>query len=279
MPFCQLLRNAAAAAMLLALLAGLPCAAQRIVLPHATGALTPAAEWTVLRIAELENAARDDDPTGEPAHTMLLATIAELRAAGRLREHALFHAPGTADGTLRIVNAWSEDGGATGAELLRDDRVEAVRLALEPELRGGGTEVRYLGHEKAGLFPVGALILRFELRRDDRTWFLRHHLVPAGDRLQYFDALWCAGDDGATAEHAIDALLATYDGAREQSGDPVLRNMLLGGLAGAFAGIAAALLRRRRLQRLLAAQRADDHTDHGTDADPDAATGGPPAPR
>lgn len=271
MPSCASLPRtprAAAAATLAAsfaaiacLVAAVPVVAQRIVLPDATGALSPGADWVVLRTAELERPSRSTDPTAEPARTLLLQTIAELRRAGRLREHALFHQPGGSAGTLRLVNAWSAAGGATAAELAEPDRVAAMRAALEPELQQGGAEVRYLGDGGAGLFAVGSAMLRFAVRRDGSDWVLRHHAVPAGERLQYFDAIWSDGDPGGEA--AVDDLLRTFDGAREGSGDPVLRNMLLAGLAGAVAGVGTALLRRRRLQRLLrtAAPAGDEGAD------------------
>lgn len=264
MPFCACpLRTPPSVALfavracLFAGLAWLSAAApaQRIVLPDATGALTPSAGWVVLRTAELERASRPTDPTDEPGRALLLATIAGLRSAGRLREHALFHQPGAPAGALRLVDAWAAPGGATALELNDRDRVEAMRAALEPELQEGGAEVRYLGHLGTGLFAVGSVVLRFAVRRDGHDWVLRHHVVPAGDHVQYFDAMWSDGDPGGEA--AVDDLLRTFDGAREGTGDPVLRNMLLAGLAGAVAGIGTALLRRRRLQRLLREHAAD----------------------
>ena len=77
--------------------------------------------------------------------------------------------------------------------------------------------------------------------------------MPAGARLQYFEATYANADADAPA--AIDALLTTFDGA-EETADTTLRNMLVGGLAGGIAGIATAVLRRRRQQRLAAAREA-----------------------
>jgi hypothetical protein len=246
------------AAMLLASLAN----AQRFVLPHGTGGIVPAAEWTVVRGDDLRQAARPNDPTEEPARTQLFAAISELRLADRLREHVLLHAPGPTPGSLRLVDAYSAEQHATTGDLLHDGAVASIRQTLESALPANHAVIEYFGHERATLYPCGSLVVRFDLRMGDHPVRFDHHVVPAGDRLQYFDVRYDPADAAAPA--AIDALLQTFDGAREELHDPTLRGMILGGIAGAIAGVLTALLRRRRQQRLLqaaaarAAERAHD---------------------
>ena len=52
--------------------------------------------------------------------------------------------------------------------------------------------------------------------------------------------------DDLDAPTAIAAVLGTFDGAGEP--DDTLQNMIIGGIAGAIAGILVALSRRRRLK-------------------------------
>ncbi|HEX5053122.1 MAG TPA: hypothetical protein VFZ65_15210 [Planctomycetota bacterium] len=223
-------------------------------LPGGTGTLTPAPAWTVLHTAELAASGRDTDPTAEPGATLLRTAITEVQAQQRTEQHVFFHAPGAVPGSLRLVDAFSSAGGAGTDDLVTAARADTIRKVLEPTLAAPGAKVTYLGHADADLYHVPSLVLRFEVARGDVRWQLQHHVVPAGERVQYFETWHLAGDTDAPA--AIAALLATFDGAREQPGDPILRNMLIGGGAGALAGVLTALWRRRRLQRAMASHDA-----------------------
>jgi hypothetical protein len=249
------------AALSWSLLALTPLTAQRIALPHATGGLRPSAEWTVLQRAELDAEQRPSDPADEPARSLLSAAVGDLRTRQRTAEHVLLHSRGGATGELRLVNAYSADGGAAAAEVLAEPAVAKVRAAFEPTLAAPGITVSYLGHGNADLFVIPSLVLRFQLDGSGRTWQVHHHVVPAGKRIQYFETLHFTND--ASGQAAIDALLRSFDGAREGGSDPILRNMLLGGAAGALAGVMAAMLRRRRQQRRLLAEAAPARANAG----------------
>jgi hypothetical protein len=88
---------------------------------------------------------------------------------------------------------------------------------------------------------------------------IEYVMVPAGERLQYFELAFLPEDlDALTAVHGV---IGTFDGAREPD-DDTTRNMILGGVVGAVAGMCAALASRRRQRRVLmqrAEQRAAGH--------------------
>jgi hypothetical protein len=224
--------------------------AQQVQLPGATGKLVPPAGWTVLQASELAAPSRANDPTAEPARTMLLAMVGELQTHQRTGEHVLLHQLGAGD-ALRSINAWSVPGSATTAALLQADAVTKVREAMLTSLAAAGAKVEFVGHDDPKLFGNGSLRLRFALQQGELRWLLQHHLVPAGERLQYFETLALPGDAGA--DDAFAAVLRTFDGAVDGTPPSTLTNMVLGGVCGGLAGIATALWRRRRLQR--AAQR------------------------
>ena len=234
--------------------------AQRVVLPRGTGGITPTAEWTVLRAADIAQDRRASDPGDGESNRRLLALLAELRAQDQLLEHAVLHADGSSPDSLRLVHAYSDQRQATTDELLTDHAINSARGVLEPALASDGAQVEYVGYERAALYETGSLLLQFELRRDGRTWRFEHHIVPAGSKLQYFDVTYAANDTAAAA--AIDTLLRTFDGASEEPVDPTLRRMIIAGIAGAVAGVATALVRRRRLMRRHAQSAATpDHAD------------------
>ncbi len=238
-------------AILLSSLLSALAAQERVALPNATGTVMPSSGWTVLRAPELAAAQRASDPTAEPGRTTLLAAIEQVQKNERTGDHVLFHAPGAVPGSLRLVNAYSAPGRATSKDLVSPASAEAIRKVLEPTLTAPDVTVTWLGHADAQLFPIGSLVLRFQLACADRRWELHHHVVPAGTRLQYLETMHFVDDADGPA--AIDALLRTFDGAREATGNPILVNMMIGGIAGAVAGIAAGLLRRRwRLRRTAA---------------------------
>jgi hypothetical protein len=79
-----------------------------------------------------------------------------------------------------------------------------------------------------------------------------HYAVPAGDRIQFFEATFFGGDVDARGE--IETLLRTFDGAKE-GGVDFWRATLVGGSAAVIATILAHRLRRWR-QRAAAAREA-----------------------
>ena len=225
----------------------LPLLAQTVALPHGTGNVTPPSGWTTLGPNELAATSRPGDPSAEPARSMLLGLVGELQRQARTAEHVVLYAPGAVPGTLRSVNCYSDAARATRADLLDPDTIARVRDAYQQELQKSGAKVAFLGHDDPQLFPSGSLRLRFELDQEGLRTLLQHHTVPAGDRVQYFETA-CDGRD-ADAPLAIDALLRTFDGAKEAPMGP-LSNMLLGGMCGGLAGVLMAVWRKRRLQRL-----------------------------
>ena len=221
-------------------------AAQRVVLPGATGGITPAPGWTVLRKAELDAATRPTDPASEPGRTLLMAAIAELRQNNLTDEQILLHQQGSAAGQLRLVQAYSAEGGATTDELLTESAIQNVRDVLEPALATGGT-VAFVGSERLELLQPAAVRLAFTLDGGALQLQHDHVLIPAGERLQYFDCTFDRADVGA--REALEALIGTFDGAREVGSRS--RGLWIGGIAGALAGIVAALARSKRKARAI----------------------------
>ena len=233
---------------LLCLLTALSAPAQRVVLPDGTGAVSPTNAWTTLRTADLQKAERPGDPTAQSARKRLMATIAELRGAQRLAQHALFHSPGPNDG-LRIVNAYSADTNVTAANLTTADNIRTMLRTLADQLGEGHAtrSVEAIAGEPTELFAVPGVRMAYRVQDDGVTTLLDVYAVPAGSRLQYFESSYDQRDTGARA--AAEQLLGTFDGATEADFDPTLGGMILGGLLGAACGIVAALLRRRWLMR------------------------------
>ena len=223
--------------------------AQRVVLPNATGGVSPSG-WTVLRTADLEKDERPTDPAAEPARRRLLATIADLRERGRLAEHCLFHAPGAAEPALRLVNAYSQDVNVTSDELVADDELQELSRNFAAAQSG---DVEVLEAAATDVFDIGGARLRLRVTDEAGARRLDVYLVPAGKHLQYFECSYAPDDDGGAA--ACEQLVATFDGATEADVDSTLTNMILGGLLGAILGIGAGLLRRRRLMTRMRQQQ------------------------
>jgi hypothetical protein len=225
-------------------------AATALPLPGVTGKLRPDASWTPLSGAALDRDARPTDPGPGLARDLLHAAIGELRREQRTGDHLLLQALGPA-GQLRLVNAYAAAGSVTGDELRRDEAATRLREALEPMLRGDGITVTFAGHDDPGWFATGCLRLRFTLQREAQAWQVHYHVVPAGEQIQYFEAL--SFPDDTAAPTAIEAVLRSFDGARDApSRFGLFGNMLLGGALGGALGVATARWRRRRLLRALA---------------------------
>lgn len=216
----------------------------KVALPRGTGNLSPGPEWVIVRGEDIAAASRPQDPAAEPGRTVLRAMLGQLHKDERTAEHVVLHQPGKTPGTIRVVNAYPHATRATSDEVLR--AAEKVRAAVLPTLEGPGVTVSYRGHADARLFPIGSLVLRFDLAHEATRWHIDFHVVPAGDHVQYFEVLYFGDDDDGAA--TIEALLRTFDGAREPQMDPIVRNMLIGGLAGGLLGVIMAKRRQRRRQ-------------------------------
>lgn len=220
-------------------------------LPHATGTLAVLPGWNALAGADLKAAADAAAPTPTPdadtGPALLHQTIATLRKEQRLDEHSLLHAGGTPGSTLRLVDAFSAEGSVRSSDLQTPAAIEAIRAALQTHLSSPGVTVQFLGHESPKLFATGSIALAFSLTSTLGTLRLVQHVVPAGERIQYFETTCFDNDVDAAGE--FDAVLRTFDGAKEPDG--TLRNMLLGGALGGFFGMLGARWRQRR--RMLAA--------------------------
>ena len=223
--------------------------AQRVVLPGATGGVSPPAGWTVLRQGELDAATRATDPKDEPARARLLSLVTELQRAQLTDAQIVMHQQAPTASSLRLVQAYSAAVEASSAELLDDEAIDRVRDVLEPALAEGGAEVTFDGHARCDLWSVAGARLTFTVRRDGRELQHDHYLVPAGERLQYFDCTYARQDAGG--RDACERVLATFDGAGEPEASGA--NLWLAGVAGAIAGLLTALARRKRQARALAA--------------------------
>lgn len=221
--------------------------AQSVLLPHGTGHLQPDATWTVLSGEQLAAPSRASDPAAGFGRALLLATITDLQAQKRTGEHVVLHQPGGKPDELRLVNAYASDVATTVAELQAEASLAKVRDAMLAALQKNGITATFVGHEDPKLWASGSVRLRFGVTQNGIAAELEHHLVPAGERLQYFEVLRLAGDDAGRA--ATDALLRTFDGARVAVAS--IQNMLIGGALGAIAGMAMARWRRARLERAL----------------------------
>lgn len=239
-----------AAAFCIALSLG---AQDRIALPHGTGSLGALPGWTA--VAGGGPPATPAAPAlAEPARALLDGVFATLRERQREAEHVLVHAPGSRPGELRLVNCYSSPDPTRSQDLQDAAFVDRLRAALEQNLTSPGVTVKCLGSRQPGLFPVGSLALEFAVVADGLELRVEHHVVPAGDRTQNFETTWFPNDVDARGE--IEAVLRTFDGAREGAPDHTLRNMLLGGAIGGILGVITARRRRRR-------QLADDPAHAG----------------
>ncbi|MBM4061130.1 MAG: hypothetical protein FJ265_08550 [Planctomycetes bacterium] len=239
-----LLLRAAGAVLLTA-----ACLAQaRVPLPHGTGTLALPPGWTALGGPDFASEHRAGDPAEEPAKSLLAAAIASVRQQRREQEHVLLHAAGSSPGRLRLVGAWSEHAQASSAALNSAEQLAEYRRTFTARLEQAGRQVEFLDGGPCELFAVRGIALRFGVTSAHLHWTETFHVVPAGERLQCFDTIADAADQDARP--AIEAVLRTFDGAREPGADPLLRAMLIGGLAGALAGFLVARGRARR-QRLL----------------------------
>jgi len=226
------------------------CQAQRVALPDSTSAIEPGAAWTVLGQAELDADSRASDPATEPARAMLLDIIATLREQAVTSSHLLLHSEGNSPVALRLAHTYAAEGGATINELLTDASVRGCRDVLEPALAAGGREVTWIGATRQRSANVDYARLSFTIKGGGMQLAHDHCIVPAGDRLRYFDCTFDEGDD--TARSAFGSLIETFDGSSPPPAGP--GSLWIAGIAGALAGVMTALFRRKRQAQLLAAK-------------------------
>ncbi|MCB9877607.1 MAG: hypothetical protein H6835_08420 [Planctomycetes bacterium] len=225
-----------------------PANGTQLWLPHSTGRVTIDASWTVLRPADIEAATRPSDPSAEPAHTILLTTLDELREHGQPAEHLILQRT-PAPGQLQLINCYASETAVKTADLLDERAVEQMRTKL---LADFGEGARVVDNARTELFATGGLLMRYERTRGAITWRHDFYLVPAEKHLQYFEVVSTA--DEPNAQPIVEAVLRSFDGAKE--GD-TLQGMILGGVAGAIGGaLVATWLGRRRRAALAAAGTA-----------------------
>ncbi len=216
----------------------------QVALPHGTGTVRPDATWTVLKHDELLMESRPTDPTEEPARSILLEVTAALRSRQRTTEHVFLHQLGARPNQLRGINAYSTSLRIAGTSLRDDVEIERMRGIFEDALRGPENEVAFVGHRHPDLFATTAVLaLTYRVTARGSSWSVTYYFVPCGERLQYFEALHFPNDPEALP--AIEAVLRTFDGAKDPGANNILWLMTIGGLTGGIAGALAALLRRR----------------------------------
>lgn len=218
----------------------------RIALPHDTGTLAALPGWTALGRDELRAPGRASDPAEAPARSMLADAVAALRERGREAESLLLHAPGTAPGQLRLVNAHSAAARIAATDLADGESVATLAKSYRATLDRPGVTVEDAGGGPAALWDPPGVAVHFRLAGEASRWHAALYAVPAGDRVQYFETTWSDGDVDGRGE--LETLLRTFDGARQRSGG-WNNGLLVGAVAGGVAGMVAALLRRRRQQR------------------------------
>ena len=223
--------------------------AQGVALPNGTGQIAPTAEWTVLQQAELELEQRTTDPSPESSLATVLAVISELRTEERSSEHVLLHRQGSDDKALQLINCYSADVAETSSTLLSQTAVEKTRDSMIAALSNKERKVICSGFETSQMWTVPSLLLHFEDESSAKPWRLDAYIVPAGDRLQYFECQFMANDTAAQGN--IENVLATFDGAKEPSNRT--SSLMAVGLAGAVAGTITALYRRKRQQQRMSA--------------------------
>ena len=217
---------------------------QGVALPLGTGRIVPAAEWTVLQKAELDQAERSTDPLAAAARTWLGAILTELKDKQRTDQNVVLHRLGSDEEHLQLIHCYSADARASSSELLSKQAVEQIRDALIQAMTTPELVAVCSGFETSQLWSVPSLLLHFRHEAAASPWRMDMHIVPAGDRLQYFESQYLADD--ASAVQNIQEVLRTFDGAKEP--ESRASNLLIGGLAGAVAGVLTALYRRKRQQ-------------------------------
>lgn len=218
----------------------------QVELPHATGTLTVPEGWTVLGAEELAKETRETDPKGGIASMQLTGLVDSLKADNRQDEHVILHRFGEQPDMLQMINCYSADDMAISEELVADDNAKKMSEALAKAIGGGDIDIACTGYEVSEMFAIKSLLMHFALAGNDSQWRMDVYAVPSGERLQYFEAQYLENDSTALA--GIETIIASYTGASE--GESRISNLMIGGLAGAVAGILTAVMRRRRQMRV-----------------------------
>ncbi|MFT7536820.1 MAG: hypothetical protein ACI85K_002774 [Hyphomicrobiaceae bacterium] len=224
-------------------------AAQGVALPDGTGYVQPSMEWTVLQGADLARAERASDPATPRARGLVTDIVADLLAREITEHHVVLHRAGAGEDTVQIINCYSAESCPPSSELLSKTSVDETCAAVIEALAKKDVTLICTGFETSLAWKVPSLLLHFEQERPDGTIRTDLQIVPTGTRLQYFESQFMASDN--TAARNIQDVLTTFDGAKEPEGR--VSNLLIGGLAGAAAGVLTALFRRKRQQQRMSA--------------------------
>lgn len=255
MPCLRTVLRQLALALGLPLLALTARAQERIPLPPGQGSLARTPGWTALAGPDLEAASRPTDPTDAAARATLLGAIQATRTQKGNYVHVLLHSSQPGTGALRLINAYAVPGGMSSQDVQSAAHLEEAKKAFADSLAGPGVTVNFVGSDTPALFAIGCLALHFEITAPEVHAFPDYYFVPANNQVQVFETWRLANDVDARGE--IESMLRTFDGAKEGGQDPILRGMLIGGAAGAFAGLLSARRRRRRAQQAAARNEAE----------------------
>lgn len=224
-------------------------AAQSVTFPSSSGQIQPGSGWTILQASELDAAERQTDPTGTTSGALLRDLVTELQSTERTGEHVILHQTGDNDDSLRLINSYLAPVRASSSELLSKASVDQLRDALANALSTPEVTVTCTGAETSQLWSVPSLLLYFQHENADLPWRMEVFVVPEENQLRYFECQYFADDLGATQN--IEEVLRTFNGAAEPTNRS--SNMVIGGIAGAVAGVMTALFRRRRQHQKMTA--------------------------
>ena len=223
--------------------------AQGVTFPSSSGQIQPGSDWTILQAAELDATDRPTDPTGATSAALLKDLVTELQSTERTGDHVILHQTRTNDDSLRLINSYLAPVRASSSELLSKVSVEQLSDALVSALSTPEVTVTCTGVETSQLWSVPSLRLYFQHDHADSPWRMEIYVVPEKNQLRYFECQYSADD--LTATQSIEEVLRTFDGAAEPTN--TTGNMVIGGIAGAVAGVLTALFRRRRQHQKMSA--------------------------
>jgi len=251
----------AAAAFGVLLLACLACAQSQdasVAVPHEVGKLVPASDWVVLRAPELQMASRATDPSEDPARELLLSYCKQLTDRALAQDRVVLHHAGANPTQLRLISAHAIERRVSATELIEPTTIATFRSEFETALASSHSTIEFVEERVLDLFTdVACLSLTLRTSNGSDSWLRTCYFVPSGQRLTYFETAHAPADVEARA--AIEAVLRTFNGAVDpDAAGRLLRTMTIGGITGGIGGVLAALLRRKRRQRLLELQREQD---------------------
>lgn len=203
----------------------------------------------MLRGADLAQTERASDPITPRSFGLVTSIAADLLASELTEHHVVLHRAGAGEDTVQIINCYSAESCPPSSELLSKTSVDETCAAVLEALAKKGVTLTCTGFETSLTWSVPSLLLHFEQERPEGNIRTDLQIVPTGKRLQYFESQFMASDK--TAARNIQDVVATFDGAKEPEGR--VSNLLIGGLAGAAAGVLTALFRRKRQQQRMSA--------------------------